>query len=87
MSDSKEIIDSLGGGKLVIGSRELRKTAKRGGLKKIFLSSNIPPALLKDFQHYSETSSIELGMFEGDSIKLGQICGKPFKILAVGIKR
>lgn len=87
MSDSKEILDSLSGGKLVIGSKDLRKTAKRGALKKIFLSSNAPPSLKKDFRRYSEASSLEMEMFDGDSIKLGQVCGKPFKILAVGIKR
>ena len=87
MSINKEIKDSMNEKKLVIGTRDVTSHAKKGQLKKIIHSNNIPLPMLKQLQHYSKISSIEMAQFEGDSLMLGQVCSKPFKILSLGIKR
>lgn len=87
MDINKIIKDSLKEKKILMGTREVIKHSKNGSIKTIILSSHIPASLRKNLEHYSRVSSIELKEFDGDAEKLGQICGKPFKILAVGIRK
>jgi len=87
MTLAKEIKDSMKEKKTVMGTREVVKNSKKGALKAIIYSSSIPQQLKNDIEHYSKLSKAELKPFGEDSVKLGQICGKPFKILAIGIKK
>ena len=60
--------------------------AKIGKVKTVILATNIPVNMKRDVNHYAALGGIEVVAFEGDAIRLGQVCGKPFKILAVGIQ-
>ncbi|MBL7160388.1 MAG: 50S ribosomal protein L30e [Candidatus Aenigmarchaeota archaeon] len=83
----EEIQVAIKGKKVVIGSRETLKEAKKGEIKVVIHSSNIPDSLQKDLARYSEASALDVKAFDGDSVRLGQVCGKPFSILVIGIKK
>jgi large subunit ribosomal protein L30e len=83
----KDIKEALEDGSLLIGSRSVMRGIKTGKIKKIFYASNCPKESVKDLNYYTKTSKISAEEFSGDSGKLAQICGKPFNILMVGIKK
>jgi len=83
----KEIKDALKSKKLVIGTRVVMKGLKKGSLETVLFASNCPENIRKDLNHYADISKIKVNEFKGDSLKLGEICGKPFTILMVGVKK
>lgn len=82
----KDIKSALEEKKLVIGTRTVMKGIKKGDIGNIFYASNCPKETVKDLDHYRKTSKLSVEEFKGDSVKLGQTCGKPFSVLLVGIK-
>lgn len=70
----------------VIGSRTVMKFLKNGKLEMVFYASNCPEERVKDLKYYSKISGIPVKRFSGTSKDLGEVCGKPFTILMVGIK-
>jgi len=87
MTVNADIKEAMKEKKLVIGTRSTTKLMKRGGIKSVILPSNTPETIKRDIEHYSKVSPIEVKSFSGDSIQLGQICGKPFKIITIGIRK
>lgn len=83
----KEIAKALKEGKLLIGSRSVLKGIKAGSVKEVFYAKNCPQGTLKDLEHYSEAAKMEVKEFPENSIRLGEICGKPFSVLLVGVKK
>ena len=86
-ADEKEIKDAVKAKKLVIGSRTVIKGVKGGSLKSVVCASNCPEGTEKDLNHYATLSKIEVKKFTGDSSRLGELCGKPFNVLMVGIQK
>lgn len=82
----KEIKEALKEKKLVIGTKVVFKGLKKGRIKKALYASNCPVGSMKDLEQYGK-SGAELEAFSGNSLKLGEVCGKPFKTLIVGIKK
>jgi len=72
-------------GKIVIGARAVLKELRSGNLKTVVISSNCP--FSRDFRKYAELSGTELVEFGGTGKQLGTVCGKPFPISTVGIKK
>lgn len=84
---TKEIKDAVEKKKIIIGTRQSIKHTKQGQVKTIIHASNIPEPLLKDLDYYRKIAKIDLKPFGKDALRLGQLCGKPFKILSIAIKR
>lgn len=88
MADAvKSIRDSLKEKTLMLGTSSIMKQAKKSKLKAIVHATDLPAISKADIERYSGLSKIEIIPFDGNSIQLGQLCGKPFKILMVGIKK
>jgi len=84
---SQEIREAIKEKRIVIGSRSVVKRVKRGSLKSVVVSSNCPGPLRKDLDYYATNAFITVREFKGNSVQLGELCGKPFSILLVGIKK
>ncbi|RLJ05365.1 MAG: 50S ribosomal protein L30e [Candidatus Aenigmatarchaeota archaeon] len=82
----KEIKEALKENKLIIGTRRVMKFLKNKKLRMIFYASNCPENVKKDLEYYSKISDTAVKSFEGNSKQLGELCGKPFTILMVGVK-
>lgn len=87
MSSEKMLKEAVKGGKLVIGTKSVSESLKKGGLKAVFTSSNCPATTLKDVGYYTGISKTEVVKFSGSSEQLGQACGKPFRITILGIEK
>ena len=73
-------------GKAVLGKEEAIKSAKTGKAKIIVLASNCPEEIRKDVEYYSKLSEIPVYTYDGTTIDLGMVCGKPFIVSAVTVK-
>jgi large subunit ribosomal protein L30e len=87
MTVNSEIKSAVKSKNLIMGSRTVIKSMKNDNLSTVVYASNCPDEMLKDLNHYSKISGIRFEKFDGNSVQLGEICGKPFKILVVGIKK
>ncbi len=83
----EEISEAEKEGKLVIGSNMILRHARKGGLKAVIYATNMPEGRKEDLEKYCSVSSLEMKEFDGDSMRLGESCGKPFNVLMVGIKK
>ena len=83
----KEIQDAIKSGNVVIGYRESLELIKNGTPRLVVLANNAPENKLEEITHNVQLSSVELDVFDGDSKELGLICGKPFPVLVLVIKK
>jgi len=83
----QKIREAQKGNKLLIGSRTVFKGVKSGTVSDVFHASNVPHDAMGDLERYTEISGIVVTKFNGDSAKLGEFCGKPFKVLLAAIKK
>ncbi len=87
MSVDKEITEALKGNKIVIGSNSVLRNLKTGSIKTVIHASNCPESKIADLERYTNLSGLKLDKFSGNSLQLGEICGKPFNVLLIGLKK
>ncbi len=71
--------------RIVIGTNSVLRSMKNGKVSSVVHASNVPESMKKDILSYSALSGISVKEFKGNSLQLGEICGKPFGILVVGL--
>ncbi len=76
----KELRAALEKGKVVIGTKESLKAAESGKVKTLVYSANCPPALRERLKTVAAAQKIEVEQFDGNSVELGTMCGKPFAV-------
>ncbi len=72
-------------GKVILGSKRTIQLAKLGKAKVIVVAANAPPKIKEDIMYYAKLSNIPVYIYEGSSVELGAICGKPFTVAALAI--
>jgi len=73
--------------KLVFGFSSVRKKLMGKKLAEVILASNCPDDTKKRIVSYCEELGISVYMLDSDSIELGILCRKNFKICVVGIEK
>jgi len=68
-------------GKVIIGANRTVDAAANGSAKMVVLASNCPEDIKKKVQE----TNVQVLEYEGTSVELGPICGKPFTIAAMAI--
>jgi large subunit ribosomal protein L30e len=86
MTIEKEIKEAMKNKKLVTGGNMVIDGLKKGIIKHVVYSSNCRDDMVKDLEYYSKNFGVEIVKFNGNSRNLGEICGKPFNIMLLGIK-
>lgn len=82
-----ELKEALNKKNVVIGSRQAIRLLKTGELKSIIVSQNCPENIKKDINHYAKMRQMDVKKFNGDSKQLGILCGRPFSIATIAIKK
>ncbi|AEC51047.1 50S ribosomal protein L30e [Pyrococcus sp. NA2] len=80
-----ELRKALETGKVVLGSNETIRLAKTGGAKLIIVAKNAPKEIKDDIYYYAKLSNIPVYEFEGTSVELGTLLGKPFVVASLAI--
>lgn len=87
MSTEKMIKDAVKNGKTVMGRNSVASAVKKGKLEAVIYPTNCPSDIVKELEYYSKISKVSVEKFDGDAVALGQMCGKPFKIVTLGIEK
>lgn len=85
MDLERELGKAMQTGKVVIGTDESLKAAKRGEAKMVLLASNCPEEIAEDFKYYSKISGLKVVQLSKNSRELGLACGVPFTVSVVSI--
>lgn len=87
MQIEETIQDALKAKKALLGYRQVIKFIKLDEPKLIVIAKNIPESMRKEIEHNAKISSIAVEVFGGNSKDLGVICGKPYPVSAITIKK
>lgn len=87
MTVDKEIKAALKEKKVLLGSRSVLKAARMDRLSSLIYAKNIPKETMSDMRHYANITEISPQEFPGNSLELGELCGKPFGVLLIGISK
>ncbi len=83
----KDIKNAIKTNKLVIGTKEVLKNLKRGKIVTVYYTTNCPDLVKKQAKYYSELAGVKIEQLEGNSQQLGELCGRPYKTVMVGIAK
>jgi len=83
---NKAIATTVKTGKVLFGAHNAVKNAKMGKAKLIVIAANCPPKIRGDIEYYCRLSDVPISIYNGTSIDLGAICGKPFMVSALTIR-
>lgn len=81
------IQSTLKAGKVVIGYKKSLEFIKTDSPKLIVMANNIPKKEHKEVEHNAKLSGAKIEIFGGSSKELGVICGRPFPIMLLVIKK
>ncbi len=72
-------------GNVEFGAKTGIKDSLLGKAKLIVVAANTPKELYEDLSYYSKLSLIPIITFEGTSLELGSICGKPYSVSVLSV--
>ncbi len=81
----REIRLTVESGKVEFGYRKGVKNALLGKAKLFVLAKNTPSDIKDDVERYAKLSNIPVLVFNGTTMELGSVCGKPFPISVLSI--
>jgi large subunit ribosomal protein L30e len=81
-NDIRLAVDS---GKAALGINSVIDSIKNDTAKLLVVASKNKGDNVQDIEHMAKISNIKVVMFEGTSMELGAVCGKPFSVSAVSI--
>jgi large subunit ribosomal protein L30e len=73
-------------GNVTLGSEKSIQGLKLGKGKLVIIAQNCPRNIREDVMHYSKLSEIPVYSYQGTSVDLGSVCGKPFTVATLTIK-
>ncbi|MDD1774463.1 MAG: 50S ribosomal protein L30e [Methanobacterium sp.] len=73
-------------GNVTLGSEKSIQGLKLGKGKLVIIAQNCPRDIQEDVMQYSKLSEIPVYTYEGTSVDLGSVCGKPFTVATLTIK-
>ncbi len=83
---NKAIATTVKTGKIQFGTSMALKNAKVKKAKLIIIASNCPSHFRESIEYYCSLSDIPVSIYNGTSLDLGAVCGKPFEVSALSIK-
>ncbi len=83
---NKAIVNAVKTGKVILGSKSTIDATRVGKAKLIILASNCPSNVREDIEYYARLSQIPIYVYHGNSIDLGEICGKVFTVAAMAVR-
>ena len=67
-------------GDVTLGSEKSIQSLKLGKGLLTVIASNSPEDIIEDVEYYSKLSEIPVHIYDGTSVELGSVCGKPFTV-------
>ena len=73
-------------GTVTLGSDKSVQALKLGKGKLVIIANNCPEEVREDVMYYSQLSEVPVHTYEGSSVGLGSVCGKPFTVATLIIR-
>ena len=80
----KVIKDAVAADKYKSGVKEVLQSVKSSKL--IIVSKSLDPEYRKKLEEQAKSTNVTIYEFSGNSVQLGKLCNKPFRITAIAIK-
>jgi len=87
MNIEKLIKEKIKQDKILFGYKSVMKSIKSSRPKLIVYANNLPEDRKKMIEHNAKISNVEIKEYPNDSVNLGLVCGKPFPVSTLAIKR
>jgi large subunit ribosomal protein L30e len=81
-NDIRLAVDS---GKTAIGMNRVLDSVRENTAKLIVVASKNKESAVQDIERMAKISGIKIVVFEGTSLDLGAVCGKPFSVSVVSV--
>lgn len=81
---NKVIKDLVSPGKYKCGTREVLSSIKASKL--LVLSESVPISIRAEIEEKSKESTVPICYFKGNSVQLGKLCNKPFRVSVIALK-
>ncbi len=81
----QELRTAVRTGKVLLGSKSTIKHLKLGKAKLVVIAKNADPNVKEDIRYYAKLSGIPVVEYDGTSIELGTLLGKPFPVQALAV--
>ena len=65
---------------MTLGSENSILSLKLGKGQLVIVAANSPKDIVEDVEYYAKLSEIPSYTYEGSSVDLGSVCGKPFTV-------
>ncbi len=72
-------------GKVALGVNEVLSSIRGNKAKLVVAASKNKKEILQDVQHISKVANVKIILYEGDTMQLGAICGKPYSVSVLSI--
>ena len=73
-------------GNVILGSKKSIQNLKLGKGKIVIIAENAPEDIKDDVEYYAKLSNIPVYVYNGSSVELGSVCGKPFTVTTLLIQ-
>ena len=87
MTIEKTIKEKMKQEKVLLGYKSVMKSLKTSRPEVIVYANNLPDERRKMLEHNAKISNVEIKEYPNDSVNLGLVCGKPFSVSVLAIKR
>ncbi len=87
MNIEKLIKERVKQDKILLGYKSVIKSLKSSRPEIIVYANNLPEDRKKIVEHNAKISNVEIKEYPNDSVNLGLVCGKPFPVSVLAIKR
>lgn len=67
-------------GDVTLGSEKSIQSLKLGNGQLVVVAANAPKEIIEDVEYYANLSEIPFYVYDGSSVDLGSVCGKPFTV-------
>jgi len=84
---TKIIKNAVKENKVILGYNRTIKEIKTKKPKLVVYANNIPKDKLENIIHNTKLAKIDVEKYPDDSVNLGLVCGKPFSVSVLVIKR
>jgi large subunit ribosomal protein L30e len=81
----KAIRSAVDSGNVILGTKETLNLVMSGEVKYVVVASNCEAGAKEDLARFAEISGVEVQEFDGSSIELGEVCGKPFVVSMLAV--
>ena len=87
MSLTDEIQTAIKSNNATIGYNESASYIKTDTPKMIIVANNLPVSMKDELEHNAKVSKSKFEIFEGTSRELGVVCGKPYPVTTLVIRK